>query len=90
MGDESPADGGAENTEYTIRRFPDLQTVSKGAKVRYLCEWKAGGRPPEVAGGKYPDARPPLTFLCALAGIPIDGTDGAIIQNGSAAASDAG
>jgi hypothetical protein len=36
------------------------------------------------------DARPPLVFLCALAGIPIDGTDGAIIQDGSPAVSDDG
>jgi hypothetical protein len=36
------------------------------------------------------DARPPLVFLCALNGIPIDGTDGAVIQDGSPAPSDAG
>jgi len=36
------------------------------------------------------DARPPLVFLCALNGIPIDGTDGAIVQDGSPAVSDAG
>src|ERR1700743_2496571 len=47
------ADDYVENDEYVIRRFPDLQTVSKGAKIRYLCEWKAGGKPPEVAGGDY-------------------------------------
>ena len=53
MGDELPPVGGAENTEYRIRRIPDLQTVSKGAQVRYICEWKAPGRPPEVAGDQY-------------------------------------
>jgi hypothetical protein len=30
-----------------------------------------------------PDARPPLVFLCKLAGIDVEGTDGVIIQDGS-------
>jgi hypothetical protein len=46
MGDDHP-DVGPENTEYKILRIPDLQTVSKGAQVRYACVWKAGGDPPQ-------------------------------------------
>jgi len=52
MGDDTPGDG-EESTEYAIRRIPDLQTVSKGAKLRYVCEWQKAGKPPEVAGGTY-------------------------------------
>jgi hypothetical protein len=52
MGDDTPGDG-EESTEYAIRRIPDLQTVSKGAKIRYVCEWQKAGKPPEVAGGTY-------------------------------------
>lgn len=34
------------------------------------------------------DARPPLIFLCSLAGIPIEGTDGATVQPGIGGAAD--
>jgi hypothetical protein len=34
------------------------------------------------------DARPPVVFLCALAGLPIEGTDGAILQDIAAGDSD--
>ena len=36
------------------------------------------------------DARPPLVLLCALNGIPIDGADDAVIQNGSPELADDG
>ena len=36
------------------------------------------------------DARPPLIFLCALAGLPIEGTDGVTVQDSRAAEADLG
>ncbi|MCU1347358.1 MAG: hypothetical protein JWO56_388, partial [Acidobacteria bacterium] len=45
MSDDQPVLGPG-NTEYLIRRIPDLQTVSKDAQIRYVCEWKAGGSAP--------------------------------------------
>jgi hypothetical protein len=53
MGDEPRFTGEGNNTEYKIHRRPDLQVISSGARVHYSCDWKAGGRPPEVASDKY-------------------------------------
>lgn len=53
MADEERFTGDGNNVEYKIHRRPDLQVVSTGAKIHYSCDWKAGGRPPEVAGEYY-------------------------------------
>lgn len=53
MGDEARFTGEGDNTEYKIHRHPDLQVVSTGAKIHYSCDWKSGGRAPEVASERY-------------------------------------
>lgn len=45
--------GQGDNTEYKIRRAPDLQVVTPGAQVRYACEWIAPGALPTVASENY-------------------------------------
>jgi hypothetical protein len=53
MSDGGAFTGDGDNTEYKIRRAPDLQAVTAGAQVRYVCEWIAPGPRPTVAGGDY-------------------------------------
>jgi len=50
MGDPEAPTGEGDNTEYRIRRTPDLAVVSTGARIRYVCEWKGPGAQPTVAG----------------------------------------
>ncbi|HKO48095.1 MAG TPA: hypothetical protein VJV79_10245 [Polyangiaceae bacterium] len=53
MADIPAPSGTGNNTEYQINRRPDVQTITPGAQIHYVCQWKGGGRPPEVASAEY-------------------------------------
>ena len=49
MADPDAPTGDGDNTEYRIRRRPDLQMVTAGARIHYACEWIGPSAQPTAA-----------------------------------------